>query len=165
MTIRLPLTVCLALVVSSPVWAVTANVVSDTYVSSANPAVNYGSLGTLSVANGNEALIQFDLSALPSGLTAASIQKATVTVFVDRVVAAGGLELDYVTQPWTETGVNFASVPGTGLQGVAPPTANVTQAGSFVTFDVTAGVLHRAWVGGVNKRSFVEERGSVGAGG
>ena len=50
----------------------------DTYVSTTLPAVIYGSAGKLQVSNlGQTALLRFDLSGLPAGLTSAGIAKAT----------------------------------------------------------------------------------------
>lgn len=58
--------------------ATDATVAGDTYVNSAHPSTNFGRLSNLYVGNGGTTLIQFDLSALPSGTTASQIGKATL---------------------------------------------------------------------------------------
>ena len=53
---------------------------------------NYGSGASINVgSSGSQGLIQFDLTALPAGVTASQVQKAILTVFVNKVGAAGTL--------------------------------------------------------------------------
>src|SRR5271166_1508368 len=66
-------------------FATDATVAADAYVNSASPATNYGGLSNLYVGNGGTALIQFDLTSLPAGTTAAQIGKATLTIYVNRI--------------------------------------------------------------------------------
>jgi hypothetical protein len=122
-------------------WAQVASVSADTMISQANPTLNFGNLGTLSVNAQSAALVQFDLSTLPSGLTAANIQKATMTVFVNKVLIAGSLDFSSTNQPWTEMGVTYNSF-NLSLEG-APFEANVpTSSAGFVTIDVTNQVMN-----------------------
>src|ERR1700688_4109937 len=100
-------------------WATGIVVSGDTYISpGASANLNYGTLTSVSVgplgpanAPGNSALIQMNLSALPAGLTAGNIQKATLTVYVNKVLVGGGLDFSQVTSAWTETGVTFTTQP------------------------------------------------------
>ncbi len=126
---------------STAAWAVQATLAADTHVSSAQPSVNAGSLSNLNVGNGYTALIRFDLGSLPSGTTAAGIARATLTVFCNRADTAGSVSLQAVNGTWTENGVTYATEP---LLGSVTSTATVSQAGSFVTFDVTSAV--QAWI-------------------
>jgi hypothetical protein len=63
--------------------------VGDAHVSSAEPAVNFGSLSNLRVGGGYSALTQFDLSLLPAGTTSAQVTRAVLRVYANRVDVAG----------------------------------------------------------------------------
>ena len=122
-----------------------ANASADTYVNSGSPGTNYGSATAVNVGGGNTGLIQFDLSALPAGLTAANIGKATMTFFVNTVAISGAVDIAQVTSAWTEAGVNNGNRPtylSPFLLGV--PTVTNRQ---YVTVDVTT--LVKDWVSGV----------------
>ena len=79
----------------------------------------------------------------------ANIQKATLTVFANKVLAAGALDIGQLTslvagQPsWTESAITFGNFnfPVSSLQSGVP----VSASGDYVTFDITAAV--RQWVG------------------
>jgi hypothetical protein len=117
-------------------------VVSDSYVTSVTPTINFGTLGTLNVGAGATTFIQVDLSRLVAlGINSSQIQQATMVVFVDKVTTAGGIDVASVTQSWQEggaNGINFNNKPTTG----APFAINVPIAtqGSYVTFDITSQV-------------------------
>src|SRR3954463_15705346 len=100
--------ICLIPIVGS---AATATVVSDAYVSTANPTVNFGAATTLNISPGTTALIQVDLSSLPAGVIASDIQKATLTVYVNKVFVAGGLDFAQITSPWFESTVTSNTAP------------------------------------------------------
>lgn len=124
--------------------ATTAPVAHDTYISSANPGQNFGSATTLNIGGGSAALIGLDLSPLPAGLTSANIQRATLTVFVNKVFTAGSLDLAPLTKSWDEAAVTYSAQPSSGpvlVQGVP-----VSTPGSYVTFDITN--LMQAWAAG-----------------
>jgi Collagen triple helix repeat (20 copies) len=146
-TKRVVKVVWLAALLLAPVgaWAAGANASADTYVSSTAPASNFGTATAINVGGGNTALIQFDLSALPAGLAAANINKATMTFYVNTVAIAGAVDIAQVTSAWTEAGVNNGNRPtylSPFLLGV--PTTTSRQ---YVTVDVTQ--LVKDWVTGV----------------
>ncbi len=114
---------------------------SDAHVNSAHASTNYGSLSNLYVGNGNTAFLQFDLSALPTGTLSTQISRATLTVFVNRVNAAGTVSVSPVTSAWGEYSVTSANAPTTGA---AVGTFGALFPGQFVAVDVTA--LVQAWV-------------------
>ncbi len=124
-------------------WATDAPLVGDTYVSSANPSLNFGNAPSLSVGGTNTALLQFDLSALPTnaGLTA-SVVTATLRVFVNRVGTAGLLTAATGKGPWTESGVTYSNAPP---QFLASENAQVNSGGQYVSLDVT-GIVN-GWIG------------------
>jgi hypothetical protein len=124
-------------------WAQTYVVAGDTYVSTAYPTTNFGSLGTLAVGAGNKALIQIDLSRLVAlEVTSGQIQQATMIVFLNRVLTAGGIDVAPITSPWSESTVTFNTEPTIGAPFASNIPASVQS--TFVTFDVTSQV--RGWV-------------------
>src|SRR5580700_475176 len=80
---------------------------------------NFGTATTVTVgSSGSIGLVQFDLTQLPGGLTAAQIQKATLTLFLDHVSFGGSINIDTVSAstPWGELTV-------TGNTGISPGVA------------------------------------------
>ena len=114
---------------------------ADAHVNSARVTTNYGTLSNLYVGGGNTAFFDFDLSALPPGTLASQISHATLTLFINRVNAAGVVNLAPVTSGWSETGVTYATEPSVGA---ASNSFTASIAGQYVTLDVTA--LVQAWV-------------------
>jgi Collagen triple helix repeat (20 copies) len=162
LTKRLGIGVGLAALWMCPVgaWAQGANASADTYISSVSPGSNYGTGTAINIGGGNTALIQFDLSQLPTGLTADNINKATMTFYVNTVATAGGVDIAQVTGSWIEsgvTGVTYNSRP-TFLSPflINVPTANNRQ---FVTVDVTQ--LVKDWVTGVAANNGVQISAAV----
>jgi hypothetical protein len=113
----------------------------DAHVSMTRSTTNFGTLANLYVGNGNTALLQFDLSALPAGLTASQVSHASLTVFVNRVNTGGAVNLSPVSSAWSESAVTYATIPAIGAP-VNGFTAAI--AGQYVTLDVTS--LVRGWV-------------------
>lgn len=122
----------------------TASVRADSYISSGNPAGNFGTSGTLKVGEGNVSLIQFDLSSLPPGLRTTNIAKASIIVYVSKVVTAGAVDVAPVAAAWPETTVTFKIAPalGTAVQTGIPVTGP-----GYLTLDVTG--LVQQWVAGI----------------
>ena len=147
-------------------WAGSSTPAADTYVSPANPALNFGNLGTMSVgplgassAPGSAGLIQFDLSGLPAGMAATNISKATISVYVNKVLVAGGLDFAQISSPWTENSVSFATRPGAfPASAINIP---VSAAGSYVTVEVTS--LVQSWVSGAQPNYGVQISAALAA--
>jgi hypothetical protein len=137
-----PLSIVLAILASSCIAnAAQVALIGDASVSAARPSTNFGSLANLYVSNGSTAFLQFDLGSLPAGTTSAQIARATLTVFVNRVNAAGSVSLAPVTSAWSESAVTSSSAPSVGAtSGIFLASA----AGQYVTLDVTA--LVQGWV-------------------
>ena len=114
-------------------------VTGDTYVTSVTPTINFGTLGTLNVGGGASSLIQMDLTRLITlGISPAQIQQASMTVYVNKVVAAGGVDVALVTSTWGETAVTFNTKPTVGTPFAS--NLNTSTGGTYLTFDVTAQV-------------------------
>ncbi len=120
---------------------------ADTYISNGpfgQSAFNYGTQGTLSVSFTSATLIQFDLSSLQSlSLSSSNIQKATLTVFVNTLNEAGGLDVGLTGQAWTETGATYNNFNMSSVQVFARDVP-VTSAGHYVSIDITSQA--RAWL-------------------
>jgi len=110
----------------------------DAYVSSAAAATNFGAATSLVIAPGNAGLVQFDLSGIP---VSATIAKAYLRVYVNKVVAGGTLNFALAASPWSEGAVTFNTQPGVGST-FAGATASV--ANTFVLVDVTSQA--QAWL-------------------
>lgn len=142
---------------AGPAFAQQIKPAADTYTSPGTAGTNFGSSPALVVTGSsssntitggpnNKALIQFDLSNLPTGLTGAGVQKATVTVFASRVYAAGSFDVFRVMSSWGEGTVTDATFP---THGSTPEVSAVPVQSSavFVTFDITQ--LVQDWLNGV----------------
>jgi Collagen triple helix repeat (20 copies) len=124
-----------------PAFAVEATLVADAHVNSARPAVNSGAISNLNVGGGYTALLQFDLSTLPAGTTAAQVSRATLRLYCNRMDTAGLVSVQPVNGSWGEYSVTYGTLPalGSGAQ-----TVSVGQAGAYVAVDVTG--LVQGWI-------------------
>jgi hypothetical protein len=119
-----------------------ATLVADAHVSSARPDVNAGTLTNLNVGGGYTALVQFDLSMLPPGTTAAQVTRALLMVYCNRADTPGLVAAQPLGSAWGEYSVTFATLP---TLGAAVQTTQVSAPDTFVAFDVTATV--QGWIG------------------
>src|ERR1700761_6721966 len=101
----------LALILTVPARANDVQLVADAHVVSLFPTVNFGSVSNLYVGNGSFALLQYDLSNLPSGTISAQVTRANLTLFVNRINVAGAVDIAAVQSGWNETGVTFNTAP------------------------------------------------------
>ncbi len=130
------------LAAAMPAYATEATPVADAHVNSARPGVNSGAISNLYVGNGYTALVQFDLSTLPAGTTAAQVTKAVLRLYCNRVDTAGLVSVAAVGGAWGEYSVTYATLPSIGS---VAQVVQVGQAGAYVTVDVTS--LVQGWVG------------------
>ena len=114
----------------------------DAYIDSTSSGTNFGSLPGLNVSSTQSALVQFDLSSLPAGVTAPQISKATLRLFANTVYSAGAVNISEVTSPWTEISVTYATQPSVGAMVASG--IPITVANTFVLVDVTSVV--QGWV-------------------
>jgi hypothetical protein len=106
---------------------------------------NFGTATTITVGSSESVgLVQFDLTQLPGGVTAAQIQKATLTLFLDHINSAGTINIDTVSSstPWGELTVTGNS----GISAGSAVATSVTMAtvDTFVSVDATAAV--QGWI-------------------
>jgi hypothetical protein len=145
------LLICGLAVVSSAL-SQTVPLTQDAHVVPSN-GINYGSATTINVGGPNaaQALVQFDLSYLPTGVTATNVNKATLTLFANKVGYAGTVNVSVANGTWTEAGVNGTNAPVAGAaiaSGVPVSTAN-----TYFTVDATVAVKN--WLTGTTNSGFL----------
>jgi len=107
-------------------------------------ATNFGSAVNITVGNsGAQGLVQFDLSQLPSGTLPASVQKATLTLFVNHISAPGTINVNAANGAWSEATVSGANAPP-ALGAAIAANVSVESPLHFITIDVTAAV--QSWL-------------------
>jgi len=126
---------------TTPLRATEATLVADAHVNSAKPTANSGTISNLNVGAGYTSLLQFDLSTLPAGTKASQVTKAVLRLFCNRADTAGLVSVQTIGGAWGEYSVTYATMPS--MDG-ATQVFLVSQAGAYVTVDVTAMV--QAWV-------------------
>jgi len=114
----------------------------DAYIDSTSTGTNFGSLPGLNVSSTQSALVQFDLSSLPAGVTASQISKATLRLFANTVYSPGAVNISEVASPWAEISVTYATQPSVGATVTSG--IPITVANTFVLVDVTSAV--QGWV-------------------
>lgn len=124
-----------------PARAVEATLTADAHVNSALPDVNSGAISNLNVGGGYTTLLQFDLSVLPSGTTAAQVSHAVLRLYCNRVDAPGQINLRLAKAAWGEYSVTYATLP---LLADATQSFSVSEAGSYLAIDVTS--LVQGWI-------------------
>jgi Collagen triple helix repeat (20 copies) len=139
--LRLGMAVFLGAVGVPVAMATDATIVADASVNAAHPSINFGALSNLYVGNGNTTLIQFDLSSLPAGTTAAQIGHATLRLYINRVNTQGSINLQPITSTWGEYSVTNATTP---TLGSVSSSFAVSAAGQYAVIDVTT--LVQGWL-------------------
>ncbi len=130
--------------------AQTLSISGVTFISPGS-ATNYSTSPTVNVggAGAYQGLIAFDLSGLPAGVTSASVAKASITLFVNKLGTTGNIDVYAANGPWTETTVNGTNAPTPGM--VVASQVPVNAASTYVTVDATA--LVKAWLDGTTANS------------
>ncbi len=119
---------------------------ADTYVSSATPKTNYGASPILVVQPGTTTFVQFNLSTLPTG---ASVNKATLRLYVDAVLTGGSFDVFPVNGVWSESTLTYNTPPpalGNSATGNKPVAITTASSNKFFLIDITP--LVQAWVNG-----------------
>ena len=117
----------------------------DTYVVTGTPT-NYGVAAGLQVggAGNDQSLVQFDITTLPVGVTAANVAKATLVLFTRTVTTGGTVNIYTANGPWTETTVTGQNSPSIGA--TVASSVGVNFANQYFYADVTSAV--QSWVAG-----------------
>ena len=118
---------------------------ADAYVTSAQPAANFGISPLLPVQAGTTSYVRLNLGALPANAT---IAKATLRLYVNAVAAPGSFDVYQVENGWSEKGLSFNSAPALGASATGERPVPVTAASQnqFILVDITA--LVQGWLNG-----------------
>ncbi len=138
--------ILVTLLLGNPLMAVEALLTDDTNTNTARPAVNFGAGRTMILRTGQSAFMKFDLSTLPAGTLGAGISKATLKVWVDRVVKAGAYDVFPVAAPWTEGTLKASALPALGAAEYTGINLPLASARKYLTVDLTD--LVKDWVDG-----------------
>src|SRR5437762_4032481 len=118
----------------------------DTFVSQTKANTNYGGNASLAVLAGNTSLIQFNVSPLPSGVSASQLNKATLRVFVSGLSNAGSFDVVLVNGTWNEKSVTYGNRPNLGNVIAAGVPVVASSKNTFINVDVTSAM--QAWLSG-----------------
>ncbi len=79
---------------------------ADSFVNSSDPTTNYGTSPVLAVGPTSETFLAFNLASLPPGAT---VQKATLVLFVDSVTDPGEFDVFAADGSWGELTLTYAN--------------------------------------------------------
>jgi len=135
----MPFLLLLLLVVGLPLAAQpNAWIAGDTYTVAGLPLANQGAADSLQVGNGARTLLQFRM---PAPLAGAQLERATLTIYVNRVMQRGTFEVLPARGRWEEASVTEASFPAVGA---AVSRVAVNAAATYLSVDVTE--VAREWL-------------------
>ncbi len=115
-------------------WGQSVALVGDTYTDSGVVNGNFGARENLFLSPTQRVFLQF---AIPSPPFNASISRAVLTLYVNRIATAGAIQVSGVRGRWTEGTLTHGTAPGEGVQIAR---ATVSGAGQFLEIDVTSAV-------------------------
>ncbi len=124
------------------VQAEVLSVTADTYLAPASEGAGTSEVIKVNTKNKNKALLNFDLSTLPTDISSADINKATLVFFVKSIPTPGRIQVSPITSTWSENTVNTATAPTVDSPLVT--SASIRQSNTYYTMDVTQLVMN--WV-------------------
>ena len=156
MTFKLtPLHAALLIAGLSPLaaQAVVLPLIADTHVA----ATNAGASVAVNINGSTKALLNFDASTLPSGITSSDIAKATLVFYVKSVPTSGKVQVSPVLDSWNENTVTASNTP---LSGAYQETStNISSSNTYFAVDVTNSVMNWVDVPATNKGLMLEPAG------
>ena len=118
--------------------AVQLTIDADTFVNAGSANQNNGNNTTLKVSPSLTTFMKFDLTTLPDGLTAADIDKATFTFYVNTVTTQGPINIKTpVANGWLEASLTYANRPALGNPVLTSLPILAADKNNFVTVDIT----------------------------
>jgi hypothetical protein len=125
--------------------AVVLPIIADTYIGGTGTSFFLSSGAGASVAvkinPQSKALLNFDTSTLPSGISSGDIAKATLVFYVKTVPTSGKLQISPITGAWNET-VTLFNAPLTRASQQTSTT--ISSSNTYFAVDVTTSVMD--WV-------------------
>ncbi|MFN7938779.1 MAG: DNRLRE domain-containing protein [Bryobacteraceae bacterium] len=128
---------CALGMMAGALYGVDLPVVADVHVGASTPQA--GALPNLLVGGGNKALLRFHMGLLPAGLRMDQVVKATLVFHVNRIVAAGPLQVSQLMGPFEEMTATGANAPFATTQVPITPVSGVN------ALDITW--IVQTWVG------------------
>lgn len=138
-----------AVLVTLPIvtFADTVHVAEDTYIRANNPNQNRGSVKQVEVGKKSTGFAKFDLSTMPDGVVSEDIIKATLRMWMEKVVTPGTIQIQLVDEfDWDENSLTTNSAPSHNILESSVEISTADK-GHFVTADITDVVKN--WVDGV----------------
>jgi hypothetical protein len=139
-----------ATLLSTHTYAQSAPPAANTYTQEVHPTTVYGagaSIDSLTLqagANNENVYIQFSLEGIPAN---ASVQKATLQLYVNQVLGAGSFDVYELDSAWSQSNLTYANAPALGASATGnQPVAIPETADQFILVDVTP--LVQGWVNG-----------------
>lgn len=131
--------------------AANLHVTDDAEINFATPNENFGKLGAMKIrssASGERQMfVRFNLTPISEG---ASINKATLRLFVKSVTDAGFMDVFLVNESWDEATIKGNNAPALGSMILTGPLQiKKNDAGKWVTFDLTA-IVVQDWLDGTS---------------
>ncbi len=116
----------------------------DSFTNTADSTTNYGN-ATLLYVNGADQVtyIQFNLASIPA---TATINQATLKLYVNSVTTAGSFNVDYVNGSWTESTIDASNAPGLGTTIASEVDVTTADKNQYILINVTSAV--QAWLSG-----------------
>lgn len=137
---RVLTTMLVVLTISLGVALAQAPPKQDTFISAVAPSSNFGSSIAIAVQSNRAAvsMVQFDLSSLPSGTTAAMVNNATLRLYVSLVASPGAFDVYLVNGSWKENSVTFGNAPTLGALVASNVAVSNSSRNNFIDVDVTS---------------------------
>jgi hypothetical protein len=139
-----------ATVLSTHGYAQSAPPVANAYNQEMHPATVYGSGAAIAYlmlqtgTNNGNVYIQFSLADIPAE---ASVQKATLQLYVNQVLGPGNFDVYQLNTEWSQNTLTYSNAPTLGISATGNnPVAVPATADQFILIDVTP--LVQGWVNG-----------------
>jgi hypothetical protein len=139
-----------AIVLSTHGYAQSAPPVANAYTQEMHPATVYGSGAAIAYlmlqtgTNNGNVYIQFSLADIPAE---ASVQKATLQLYVNQVLGPGNFDVYQLNTEWGQNTLTYSNAPTLGISATGNnPVAVPATADQFILIDVTP--LVQGWVNG-----------------
>jgi hypothetical protein len=128
----------------APAAAVQLSVDGDSYINSGSTKQINGTSSSVKVSPTLTGFFRFDITPLPSNITGDDIDKATLTVFMSNVSIQGYVNIRNLAAPWSEGTLTYTNKPNFANPNLMNVPVMLTDAGNFVTFDITD--IVKAWL-------------------
>jgi hypothetical protein len=117
---------------------------ADAYTNTADPTTNYGAKTLLDVDGATQiTYIQFNLASIP---TTASINQATLKLYVNGVTTDGSFNVDYVNGAWEENTIDASNAPALGTTIASDVSITTADKNQYILINFTSAV--QAWLNG-----------------